>query len=439
MEDDKLQVVVVGAGIAGLTCAITLSHYPRVHVTVLERVPTILPAGYGIQVPCNACHVLRSLGLLDRLIATSQGVAPGSLSLDYKSGQVLLNKDFSRFQDIYGAPWLFVHRADYIRVLLDEASRLGVQIRLGCEVEEVDTQAPWLRLANDEIVTADVIIGCDGVGSQIRAAIYPDIRPRYTVAMAYRALLTRDQLSADLFMPVVASSKCHFWLGPQAHIVMYPVHGGDTFNLVIIIEDFTLSRLYKHGDVLALVREYLMDWNPVVTELLQMVQQLVIFHLWNVEDLPSFTSERVTLMGDAAHPTLPYLGQGAAMAVEDALILGTLLGKLTQHAPSQSIENLKARAPTILQAYDTLQRDRTTNIVAKSQTQGHFNHLYPGEEQRERDADFAAFDAETTESKCPWVNSAFNREILGRDSEAVAVAEFKRLMADGLFESCSGE
>ncbi|KAH7157399.1 hypothetical protein B0J13DRAFT_671222 [Dactylonectria estremocensis] len=126
------------------------------------------------------------------------------------------------------------------------------------------------------------------------------------------------------------------------------------------------------------------------------------------------------------------------MAIEDALVLGTLLGNLTQHAPSQSIGSLKSRTPSILQAYENLQRGRTTKTVANSQLQGYFNHLPPGEEQYERDADFVSFDAETTESKCPWVDSAFNCETIGRDSEAVAVVEFRRLMADGLFESCWG-
>lgn len=434
METSRLNVAIIGAGIAGLTCAITLSRYAGVHVTILERAPSLVAAGNGIQVPCNACHVLRSLGLLDKLIAKSKGVALGSVSLDYENGQVLLNRDFTRYEEIYGAPWLFVHRADYIDVLLEEADRLGIQIRLGCEVKEVNTGAPCVRLVNDEIVTAHIIIGCDGINSIVRKAMYPTIRPQPTNTSAYRALLTRSQLLSPLFTSVTTSSKCHFWLGPRAHIVLYPIHGGETFNLVVIVADHELNRRCQSGNMLEVVREHLAGWNPVVRGLLQAVQGLTSFPLLSVEDLPSFASARVALMGDAAHPTVPYLGQGAAMAVEDALVLGTLLENLTRFWSSLSSGSLKAHIPTILQTYDAIQRPRTTTIVAQSRRHGYFNHLARGPEQRARDAEFAAFDAETTVSKCPWVDAAFNREMLGRDAEAIASVEFGRLVAERLFD-----
>lgn len=344
----------------------------------------------------------------------------------------------------------FVHRADYIDVLLEEADRLGIQIRLGCEVKEVNTGAPCVRLVNDEIVTAHIIIGCDGmstslllklssnlqpgINSIVRKAMYPTIRPQPTNTSAYRALLTRSQLLSPLFTSVTTSSKCHFWLGPRAHIVLYPIHGGETFNLVVIVADHELNRRCQSGNMLEVVREHLAGWNPVVRGLLQAVQGLTSFPLLSVEDLPSFASARVALMGDAAHPTVPYLGQGAAMAVEDALVLGTLLENLTRFWSSLSSGSLKAHIPTILQTYDAIQRPRTTTIVAQSRRHGYFNHLARGPEQRARDAEFAAFDAETTVSKCPWVDAAFNREMLGRDAEAIASVEFGRLVAERLFD-----
>lgn len=203
---------------------------------------------------------------------------------------------------------------------------------------------------------------------------------------------------------------------------------------MVIIADHELNHRCQSGNTLDLLREHLAGWNPVVRGLLQTVQGLTRFPLLSVEDLPSFTSARVALMGDAAHPAVPYLGQGAAMAVEDALVLGTLLGNLTRFSASLSSGSLKARIPTILQAYDAIQRPRTTTIVAESRHHGHFNHLARGPEQRARDAEFAAFDAETTVSECPWIDSDFNREMLGRDVEAVTAVEFGRLVAEGLFD-----
>ncbi|KAF7548956.1 hypothetical protein G7Z17_g6715 [Cylindrodendrum hubeiense] len=410
-----------------------LNSKKTVQVTILERASALVAAGNGIQVACNACHVLRSLGLLDQLIAKSKGTAPGSLSLDYENGQILLTKDFARYEEIYGAPWLFVHRADYIDVLVDEAKRLGVQTRLGCEVKELNIGAPWVRLASDEIVTADVIIGCDGINSSIRTTLYPDIRPHPTNGVAYRAFITRSQLSSSLFETITASSECRFWIGPQAHLVLYPIHGGETFNLVLVITDARLNRRCENGNILELVREHMAGWNSVVKGLLQAIHELTRFPLYSVEDLPSFTSGLVALIGDAAHPTVPYLGQGAAVAVEDALVLGTLLGNLTRYSSSLGSESLRSRIPTILQTYDAIQHPRTTTIVAESRHQGYFNHLARGPEQRARDVEFAAYDTEATVSDCPWIDSTFNRELLGRDTEAVAVREFRRLVAEGLF------
>lgn len=135
-----------------------------------------------MQVPGNACHVLRSLGLLDKLIAKSGGTAPGCLSMDYRDGRVLLDRDFGCHEEIYGAPWLYVtkdnprqigkiplrllgslvHRADYIDILLEEARRCNVKIKLDCQVCEVDCDTPRVALTNGDVYTADVIVGCDG-------------------------------------------------------------------------------------------------------------------------------------------------------------------------------------------------------------------------------------------------------------------------------------
>ncbi|KAH7157400.1 hypothetical protein B0J13DRAFT_541675 [Dactylonectria estremocensis] len=126
---------------------------------------------------------------------------------------------------------------------------------------------------------ADVIIGCDGIKSRILAALYSDMRMNYTVATAFRALLARDQLSANDILTPVVSFKFHFWLGPGAHVVLYPIHGGETFNLVIVIQNSLLRRLCKNENALELVMWHLMGWNPVVTELLQTAQGLMRFQL----------------------------------------------------------------------------------------------------------------------------------------------------------------
>jgi salicylate hydroxylase len=140
------------------------------------------------------------------------------------------------------------------------------------------------------------------------------------------------------------------------------------------------------------------------------------------------------LMGDAAHPTMPYLGQGAALAVEDALVLGTLLGNLSEVCRDHA--SMVYNIPIILEAFEYVQKPRTTMIVQASSRNGFYNHLEPGTiDQLKRDHDFANFDPETTVSGSPWIDADFNRRMLGRDSMGVALYEFHQLMKNGRLHS----
>ena len=139
----------------------------------------------------------------------------------------------------------------------------------------------------------------------------------------------------------------------------------------------------------------------------------------------------MTLIGDAAHPTLPYLGQGAAMAAEDGMILGTLLGRYAAQLHSRPRTSTNTAIAILLASYENLQTHRTATIVSCSALQGELNHLGPGPHRDQRDDDYAAFDPETTRSLSAWVDSVFNREVLGRDSYRVAMETFDRLQARG--------
>lgn len=343
------------------------------------------------------------------------------------------------------------HRADYIDVLLEETRRLGVAIKLDSEVEYVDFETPWLRLVNGQVYHADVIIGCDGtsnppetqhrdyanvlvgVHSKIRTQLHPSIQPQHGGSFAYRVLFTPSQLSSPTLQHILTTRSCRLWLGPQVHAVFYPVRNGATFNLVFIVADAELNARCQGGDSLAPMREWMADWDPALREMLAVATELARFPLLELEELPSWGRGCVAVMGDAAHPMLPYLGQGAAIAVEDAAILGTLLGRLTQHASWQG-RFRNHHIPAILTAYAAIQRPRAALVVAQSREQGSFNHLAPGTAaQRERDAEYAAFDWGACVSRSGWVDAAFNRELLGRRAVDVAEDMFGVMLRDAAF------
>ncbi|GAB0134008.1 hypothetical protein EsDP_00002395 [Epichloe bromicola] len=309
-----IEVIVVGAGISGLTFAVTLARYRNVKITILERAAT----GNGLQIPCNAAHAMRCLGLLEKLQVYSKQPATSFKTLAYSDGKELLDRDLKYCEELYGAPWLLMHRADYMRVLRDEASRLGVVVKSGHEVRHIDFSTPAVTLADGHVFKADLIVGSDGIHSTVRSLMHPSILARPTGEYAYRALLKRSQLSSPSLKHIVSSpGVIRMWLGPQANAVLYTLRNGRLFNLVIPIADAAFNAsLCKGDDLLGAVKNWLRGWDPVLLEMLGQADQLVRFPLHQVQTLPYWSrrSTCVTLAGDAAHAMLPHLAQGAPRA-----------------------------------------------------------------------------------------------------------------------------
>lgn len=351
-----------------------------------------------------------------------------------------------------------IHRADYMTVLLEEARRLGVQIQLGCEVDSVDFNTPSVKLRNGDVCESDVVVGCDGkyqthplpsrpicfvinyhpgINSTIRSIMHPSAYPVPTGEYAYRALFTRSQLSSPSFQHLLSTSGiCRCWMGPLANAVFYPLQDGTLFNLVIAIADQPFNNDCDEETMLLSVRDWLWGWDPVLIEMLDAASDLVRFPLYQVETLPFWSKGSVTLMGDAAHAMLPHLAQGAATGVEDGFILGTLLGRLSEHMsqPSTHRSLVQKQVRTVLRSYEKLQHDRTVQIVSGSRFTGMIEHLPQGPDQRARDAEFAMYDPEMTVSAIPWIDARTNRELLGRKVDEVVEKEFARLISSGELE-----
>lgn len=263
--------------------------------------------------------------------------------------------------------------------------------------------------------------------------MHPSVQPVPTGEYAYRTLFTRSQLSSPTFQHLTSSpgtSRC--WVGPLANAVFYPLQDGTLFNLVIAIANPDFNNSCDEGALLSSLRDWLRDWDPILLEMLDTATQLIRFPIYRVDRLPFWTQGSVTLMGDAAHAMLPHLAQGAATGVEDAFILGSLLGCLSDSiAEGTPGSQLQQHVRTILHSYEKLQHDRTAQIASASRFTGMLDHLPPGPDQKARDAEFAMYDPEKTVSAMPWIDARTNKDLLGRKVDEVAEREFARLLADG--------
>ncbi|KAG6007139.1 hypothetical protein E4U21_006323 [Claviceps maximensis] len=437
-----MDVIVVGAGISGLTLAITLSRYRNVKVTVLERAAAFGNTGNGLQIPCNASHAMRCLGLLDKLRALTKNAATSFQNLSF-DGKVVLDRNLRVYEEIYGAPWVLMYRSDYMHMLLEEARQAGVEVKFGCQVTHVDLSAPSVTMANGDIQGADLVIGADGLHSRIRLLMHPST-PAVPGDYAYRGLLKKSQLSSvPSLQPLVSNpERVRLWQGPQVNVVLYPLQGGEIFNIVILVSDTTFNESCVKSDksILDCVKQRLRDCDPFVLDVLAQADQLTRYQLYQVPNLPSWSRGSAALVGDAAHAMLPHLAQGAAMAVEDGFVLGTLVGRYAQdHMSSAAMAResssdrtiRRQNIQTLLRSYEKIQRERITRVVSYSRWTGTLEHLPFGSDQIARDAEFATFDPydpESCVSGIPWIDGRWNQELLGRKIDEVTEREYQTLV-----------
>lgn len=350
------QVTVLGAGVAGLAVARALA-LRGAQVTVLEQADAIREVGAGLQISPNGAAVLRALGLQAELDAASLRAQAVELR-DGLDGDLVLRMDLAKLRP--GQGWHFLHRADLIALLLDGARATGVDVRLLMRIDAVDLSGakPRLTTAQSTVIEADLVIGADGLHSPLRAALNGATQPFFTNQVAWRAVIPNDPTDA-------AIAEVH--MGPGRHLVSYPLRGGAWRNIVAVEER---RRWVEEGwslrDDPMELRLAFESFSPRVQGWLQQVEDVWLWGLFRHPVAPvwhhALSAGAVAILGDAAHPTLPFLAQGANMALEDAFVLARSL------AGHDSI-------PAALASYQAARAPRCARIVKAANGNARAYHL----------------------------------------------------------------
>lgn len=321
-------VIVAGAGIAGLTAALALARRDF-RVTVLEQTERLEETGAGLQLSPNALRVLFSLGLRERLAPLA--TAPQAIRvMSGGSGREIVRMPLGHAEATYGAPFWVMHRGDLQAALVDAArSSIDISIKLGTKVEDfalhskgVSVLGRQSRQVLDERGIA--LIGADGIWSNVSALLKKQRPPRFRHRTAWRTLVPAELVPEEFRAPLV-----HLWLGQDAHLVHYPVKGGRLINMVGIVNDeWNKTGWTAQGEPEEILRRFpRFAWSERARKLIAIPERWLKWALYD-RDTPFRGGDGpVTLIGDAAHPILPFLAQGAGMAIEDAAVLAGFLGE----------------------------------------------------------------------------------------------------------------
>jgi salicylate hydroxylase len=371
----EADVIVIGGGIGGLAAAAFLRRAGR-RVVVYEQASRITAVGAGLVVSPNAARLLRRIGVMDAISGVAVALQTGWEFRRWDDGTVLFSQEMgARCRRLYGEDSRVVHRADLLGALQEAA---GAVVRLGmrCTGIEQRADAVRVRFADGTTASAPVVVGADGAHSVVAGAIGLSAEPVFAGMCAYRALVPAEAA------PELARRPVHsLWLGPGKHLVHYPVSAGTRINLVAIThqERWQAESWSAEGDIADLVAEFA-GWDPRLGELIRATPRLGRWGLFEREPLTRWVDGRVGLLGDAAHPMFPFLGQGAAQAVEDAAAL------------AQQLVAAGDDVAAGLRGYQAVRLDRATRVQQESRARGRSNDLPDGPEQRARDEHFAGLD-----------------------------------------------
>ena len=354
-------MLIAGGGIGGLAAAIALGRR-GINSEILERSHFTEESGAGIQLGPNATRALQRLGVLDAIEPRS--FRPEAIVIyDALSGRRLSSMPLGEAAaKRYGAPYLTLHRADLHAGLRAAAqSHAGITLTPGFELAAIDLtdNAVIARAGDGTEASGASLIGADGLWSTVRARGRPAARLRFAGATAWRARLPRGDLPSPFNDPVVG-----LWLGPGAHLVHYPVRSGDDLNVVAVTEGGTERQGWDQPGGAGTLRASFTRWAKDSKSLLEQAETWRSWSLYRLTSLRHWSDGSIALLGDAAHPVLPFVAQGAALAIEDAITLAACLAEAPRD-PAAAFHR-----------YEAQRRPRAARVQSLSRHYGWLYHLH---------------------------------------------------------------
>lgn len=351
-----MKVAVIGAGLGGLTCGIALRQ-AGIEVGIFEAARQIEETGAGLTLGLGAQHVFRALGV-QHDVAASACPAGNLPFLHYASGEIMLgalDQGDGSGDDGEANIVRHIYRADLQKVLLTEFERLGGRVHTGCRLAryEQGTDHVTAQFTDGSSTSAALLIGADGVRSAVRAQMVPDDEPRFTGHVAYRFLVPMERAA-----PFMGLGRSAIFIGPRRTFNRYTMAQGRIVNGAALVETGeAVPEGWSHSASLAELQAAFEGWHPDVTGLIGAAGAIIKWGLYDRVPLASWTEGRVTMLGDAAHAMLPFLGMGAAMAVEDGYVLSQMLAR-------------HGDVTAALAAYEAQRIPRTAQVHQASKLQG---------------------------------------------------------------------
>jgi salicylate hydroxylase len=390
MVETPARAVIVGGGIGGLFTANALIAN-GLRVSVYEQAPALGEVGAGVFVTPNSVRQLRRVGLASSVEKWGARVGAGSRYFRHDGSAIapVQVTDSSGWNATFG-----MHRADLVGILAEALPASVVHVDHRCTGLEQSGDVVRVSFANGVIVEGDLVIAADGIHSELRQHVVPPSNPVFSGSVAYRGLVPHE------CVPYWPTESWQMWLGKAKHFLTFPVRAGKLINFVgFVPADKEMKESWSAPGDPEVLRAEFTGWDPRIEALLKQVQSTFRWALYDREPLPTWTKGRLTLLGDAAHPMLPHLGQGANQSIEDGMALATILARANRET-----------LPTALLAYERLRREWVALVQRGARENGlRYDSAY---------ADLGVRDAELT------AHAAFRRRLYDHDvvPEAQAAA-----------------